>query len=325
MLKGERSYKALLTVVEWMNKHQILIAPVKQPESRAFLDPDSGFSLPPMTSSKGPMLADEAIVATPAAALKKPPTTEDPHNAIITMEYTRDERCTVKTNQKYVELFGRDANYYAGLLDTFYGGILPWGGDVFSNVLYKPMDTMLLIRVLAYRFQSQPRMKDATPISRAVQTSHLFTCVKADGTFVDCIVRFNHIEHISFQGVAVEVTAAFEPYSSSNAPIQQPAEQQPTEQQPASCPPSSNDMLLRNRSVAGGAYDGIGGIDEDEDSFMMYSAATDNGIETDGACSSSVGNEVDTRVKEEKTSEFNDEWIEDLLRWVDHNPKDAVG
>jgi hypothetical protein len=320
MLKCERSYKALLTVVEWMNKHQILVAPMKPPESKAFLDPDSGFAIPPMTSSKGPMLKDESIIAAPTAALKKPPTTEDPNNAIITLEYTRDERCTVKTNQKYVELFGRDANYYAGLLDTFYGGILPWGGDVFSNVFYKPIDTMLLIRVLAYRFQSQPRMQDATPVTRTVQTSHLFTCVKADGTFVDCIVRFNHVEHISFQGVAVEVTAAFEPYSSSNAPIQPPAEVQP-----AASPSSSNDMLLRNSSLAGSAYDGIGGIDEDEDSFMIYSGAADNVVETNGACCGSAGNEVDTRVKEEKASEFNDEWIEDLLRWVDHIPKDAMG
>jgi len=269
MLIASHSPSSVFGLVEWMNKHQILVSELLPPEQRAFVDPDSGFSLPPLSSPKGPMLKEINLLDSSPSTLKQSSVDD---SASISLSYSRDERCIIKTNEKFVTLFGRDAGYFAAQLDLLFGGILPWGGDVFSNILFHQSDTMLLIRVLGFRFQSLPRMMDDKPITRTVQTSHMFTCGKADGSLIDCIVRFNHVENISFQGVGVEVQATFEPIE-----IQAPV---------LSLTPSSEQ------------FDDLDVFFANEEQISSSSVYKRSGAEA-------------------ASSEFRDEWVADLLQWVD--------
>jgi hypothetical protein len=280
MLKAAKSVGALLSLVEWMNRHQIVVEPTLPPATVAFTDPDSGFLLPPMTSAKGPLFRDQTIavssVPSPEPVLIKEGNERSLNCACLKISYTRDEVCTVRVSEKFEELFGRDASYFSGYLDTLNGGILPWGADVFANLLYRPIDTVLLMRLLAYRFQAQPRMTDSRPLRRQVQSSHIFACMKADGTVIDCIVRLNHVEDISFEGVAVEVTAAFEPYTSLA---------------PVTCDFGNAAVGLPAQTP------------------MSTTPVTDTSDQTQ---------DVSTPFPEKgQPGDFSDIWIEDLLKWVD--------
>jgi len=326
ILKNAQSLTALLSVVEWMNKHQILVAPMMPPEQKAFSDPDSGFLLPPMTSSKGPLLLDEGIhtslTSAPNDQMRMALESHDVNVPCIFLQYQRDERCFVRTNEAFVGLFGRDASFYAEILDSLYGGILPWGADVFCNILTRPIDTLLLIRVLAFRFQSLPRMMDATPITRTVQTSHLFTCTKHDGSLVDCIVRFTHVENVSFQGVSVEVTATFEPYASSAVTAQEQCEAMTAakQQQQQQQQPHQEHFVVRS-GLGAASPTAIASSPRDAQQSEAPMFTEDYLIDSDDVFFFRNGGGETNGSK----GEYRDEWMEDLLKWVDEHPRDDQG
>jgi len=277
LLKAAGSYDAMVALFEWMNRHHILVSPLAPPEKKAFQDPMSGFLMPPMSAPKGPMLNDR-IVNMPPSTIEEP--MRNPDCACLKVSYTRDEICTIKTSPRFVEMLGKDADYFRSYLDTLYGGILPWGGDLFANIISAPTDTVTLIRMLADEFAKQPRMMDSQPVTRKANNAQIFQCTRLDGTQVYCIVRMEHVEVLSYEGVEVTVIASFEPYTLL-PPI--PCYDLET---PANAPPTVQEVVEPTHGAL--PFEHESGLAEKEAEFAP-----------DGE------------------GDYGDLWFEDILKWVD--------
>jgi len=219
MLRRSFSMDALMSLVEWMSKHGIPISSAEPP--RGFVDPASGEAFPPLISSAGPIFENANVAVCEAPKENDRNILINDSVAMISLNYTRNEACTVHTNDKFTKLFGKDSHCFTKLMDQLYGGVLPWGGDIFANILSNPDDVIVIFRVLAYRFQSLPKFDPVCPskVMREVQTSHIFLCQIGDGKDVECIIRFRHVDCVSIDGITVNVDASFEPIVTATEPM----------------------------------------------------------------------------------------------------------
>lgn len=339
MLERVGSKKQVSVLTSWMHRHRLssdlivgpqdsslaggrassVVAMPRPPSTQPFEDPDSGFLLPPMTSSKGPMF--ESVEMDPDYSDSSSTTNESdcvlaPTQSIrdfqladagvvkeidqvrksttcafISVEFNPDETARIETNETFENYFGKSAEYFAKLLQNAYGGLLPWGGDVLCSILKNPSDLMILIRTLAFRFQTMLRMVNDRPVVRSLRTSHIFPCSFFDGSVEDCVIRLFHIEYISHNGVRVSVFACFEPMSVRAAG-------------------ANPDPLVGGAVDSNPVHTSLPRYSRDATVTTVNNADGPGDATMSQAASSQVAPAAAARIDD-------DDWIEDLLNWVD--------
>ena len=211
MLKTANSCESLLRVVEWMNKFGILVGVVQRLAIRSIQDVDEDNFPAPLSISGQLSTLEKRGTASQSSALCGSKTLSS-RCACLKIFQTPNGRYSIKASVGFVELFGFDSEYFCSYLEKMPGPMLPWGCDVFANIFARRVDSILLIRSLAFLFFSRPESVISDLNTKQVLSTHVFPCRRSDGTSIDCVVRLDYQQQVlSNEEFTLDIKASFEP------------------------------------------------------------------------------------------------------------------
>jgi len=111
-------------------------------------------------------------------------------NEMCYLEITeKHDRLEILVNHEFVSLFGFSQEFLAGFMDTHFGGLLPWGGDIAALLMNDISDLLDHLRMIARKLKRVGRPK-SLPATMEVFSGDMYNLVTRSGDIVECLVKF---------------------------------------------------------------------------------------------------------------------------------------
>lgn len=157
----------------------------------------------------GTALQADPLIAAQIEAMAKPTSTVP----YLRLSFSSLES-TGYVNQPFTNTFGYSTADIQAIIDYFLGGLLPWGGDVLSQLLSPEEDIIQYLHLLAIRFKrvmTPDMMPPAYPCLREPYIVHELVALTRTGTKIPCLCPSVVREVLSLKGSKVEIHMQFMP------------------------------------------------------------------------------------------------------------------
>jgi len=152
----------------------------------------------------------------------------DDHSRPRLLFETRPEGSTVEGNQAFANEFGLSNEDVERLIEWSGGGFLPWGGDLLARLLVNESDLLLLLQILALKWQAlgPPNNNSHMSSQREVPSTHVFDLWGPDlTTACTYLVHCLHTERVDNMRMQTQALFTFErigsprPKTSKEVPV----------------------------------------------------------------------------------------------------------